>query len=1108
MGTKFKFYFRQGIASTRRSTMVIMGLVLAISIIAGLNFFLDSYQTQKLAENYDNVIDTRISEHPNPEDTPYLADLNAVQLAQESIIQQFNREEFYHEEWYKYFQTYFTYPAFSNTSDFSYFVSESNFYQSPRFTEYFMIYEGRSPQTENEIMVEYSYAKAYDINIGDNWCANFSSDRYLNDSDIYDEFEDLTGTITAEMTLEVAGVYVAKTSIINVASYYYRFPTIYNSATEKIEVYEKFNNYYYDSNVIFSMSNFTEGNMHPILETWNTLIEQKLNVTTESRRLVGFNTGIFGIYDRESISYRNVISTASKLSNMEKNILDLYIDASEFGYTNYIGRFLKNYAEEITILRIATQFMNIPIFGFGVFIGIFNFQISTKEKADEFLLLRSKGIPQRMIKHQFLVEATIIGTISSTIAIGIGRVTYEIFKSFMPALLGGNLESPLSFQLTFLSILIVYISGIFMTIISSLPSIRSINKLESSDLLGKLGSDDLDVEYDETTLFTTNPKSAITLSDTPFLINDTTTKINYEHLGDNSNAGMKTLPNTQNNNQQNNGNKKRKLKRKSKDAHINLYRNSLKGKEKKIRKIGWILLVISLFPLFYFILYLISISPNAPDTLFNLTENLLKYLDFMIVFAILAPLFMVIGINRLIMKEKPSRFAHIIKKIARLFVKQKDYIVALQMIKEKEFRRFVNLVAIFTSLFLFSNLFFVSVNGMEIINQNYEVGADAKIYLESGQNPEILGNITILEINAAEKEFKNITTSNNKTFIDEAALLVERTVYSDYHKEFFVNISKYIEMIQEDGKYMPSRDYQQKLEEIQKYLDDPNPEKLPGIIVTPRYLEYNNLEVGDTSQVSNRFFNETSNSTEEVSIDVKIISELPFFVGLYNVYSGRYSWNLGIIMDTSLIEELQISNAIDEGSFRSYMMLDLTDKYAKTKDDMRNMLLNSSLTNLEYRNFYLYISDATDIDAIPQGDSIIFTVYRVIYMEFIIIGALIAITLAIFMLGMLRKNKYLNGLLLSRGIGWRGLNKFLLAELSIVFVLALGIGLASGILSTISLLKIYQNVIYGGRNFPILAKPLDILYLFGTIVGLSFAIYSIAFHYESKKNITEYFHKF
>ncbi|MHA1522138.1 MAG: hypothetical protein ACTSRK_18335, partial [Promethearchaeota archaeon] len=106
------------------------------------------------------------------------------------------------------------------------------------------------------------------------------------------------------------------------------------------------------------------------------------------------------------------------------------------------------------------------------------------------------------------------------------------------------------------------------------------------------------------------------------------------------------------------------------------------------------------------------------------------------------------------------------------------------------------------------------------------------------------------------------------------------------------------------------------------------------------------------------------------------------------------------------------------------------------------------------------------------------------------------------------KNKYLNGLLLSRGMGWRGLNKFMLAQLFIIFVLALTMGIICGIISAFLLMKLVTYVDAGGRQYPLVSHYWDFFTMFGSIIGLAASIYGISFYVESKKNITEYFHKF
>ena len=84
----------------------------------------------------------------------------------------------------------------------------------------------------------------------------------------------------------------------------------------------------------------------------------------------------------------------------------------------------------------------------------------------------------------------------------------------------------------------------------------------------------------------------------------------------------------------------------------------------------------------------------------------------------------------------------------------------------------------------------------------------------------------------------------------------------------------------------------------------------------------------------------------------------------------------------------------------------------------------------------------------------------------------------------------------------------MLVQLVIVLVLALGMGLLCGAFSAIVLLKIHHEIELGGSYYPLLARPWDFLTMFGSILGLTVISYGVTFYLESKKNITEYFHKF
>ncbi|MHA1746015.1 MAG: FtsX-like permease family protein, partial [Promethearchaeota archaeon] len=1007
--------------------------------------------------------------------------------------------EFEITEWFEFIQTSSRdfYPQ--NQEDFTYTILPTEFYQSSRFTEYFTIYQGSAPAKNTEILIDYSYALANNISVGDSISYNYSSEG--NDDEFFTEV--LNTTVSYEIDFVIAGIFLPNRPEVKILTSNFQFPWYKDPFTQEITFNNDFSGYYYGRYPVFSTFNFSQSIPHPIQTMWNNVSNQILSLTGRKVDFTRHYIGLMGIYDRESYSYRNLLTTSYELITQGNEIEDELLPKQRLGY--HIGRYLRRYAQEMQSLRIITQFMNLPIIGFGIFIGVFSFGINTKERSDEFLLLRSKGIPQRMVRNNFLMEATLLGIASSTLALFVGRGTYEIFKNSMGQILETDFYTPLLFRISVGSVLAIYGIGVAMAIISCLPAIRSINKLESSELLGSLGSDNFDVAYDETTLFTVNPNQKVTLADTPFLQTNQTSLLSAEKTHLEAKNITKKLAFW-------------KKFIKPRDSTATLYRNTLKKKERKIRKRGVLLVSVSLLPVIYYGIIKLSQLPTVPDTILLIGEKLQQWFPFFIIVAALSPLLLVIGISRLIIKENPSRFARIIKWVARPFVRQKDYLVALQMIKQKDIRRFINLLAIFTSLFAFANIFFVSFNAVEIINHNYEVGADAHLEYHGDFIAETIGNLpggyTESNFLAFEQNATLSMTNTSQDFIRDSAFYVDFYRRADHRgtsHEFFINISKYVTLIQEDGKVLPSHTYAQQLSNVEATLQAEDNPQYPQVIVTDDFLTTYEKKIGDTVEVEHTTFYLWTNLTYTHTLTVEIIAALPFFLGIWEFVP--YSWypHTGMIMDISLVDEIPL--VWDEEGYdwdQPYFghLFDVYEEYTQSSEQMQPLFISALPHLMGGNEINYYYPNIRDVENTPGDISTIYFVYRIIYMEFFIIGAITALSLAIFMLGMLRKNKYLNGLMLSRGMGWRGLNKFMLVQLGIVLVLALGMGLLSGAFSAIVLLKIHHEVDLGGNYYPLLARPWDFLAMFGSIIGLTVISYGVTFYLESKKNITEYFHKF
>ena len=227
--------------------------------------------------------------------------------------------------------------------------------------------------------------------------------------------------------------------------------------------------------------------------------------------------------------------------------------------------------------------------------------------------------------------------------------------------------------------------------------------------------------------------------------------------------------------------------------------------------------------------------------------------------------------------------------------------------------------------------------------------------------------------------------------------------------------------------------------------------------------------------------------------------------GLY-VFSGQ--WSLSnqerMIIDISSLN--QDKDLLHGTEF--YQMIDINTDIEDDPDVIESVLRNITHDNFDSTWFGFYNQNWNELNYELDNEASGF--YGIVYLEFLMIGVLLAFGLAILILSFQRENKYFNGVLLARGFGRLGLLKLILSQISIIFLIGILTGLLSGFISSFSLLKIVVIMNYGAGiiSFPFFVNVLELAEILGIIVLSSFVIYLIAYYFEARKNITEYFHKF
>ena len=174
-------------------------------------------------------------------------------------------------------------------------------------------------------------------------------------------------------------------------------------------------------------------------------------------------------------------------------------------------------------------------------------------------------------------------------------------------------------------------------------------------------------------------------------------------------------------------------------------------------------------------------------------------------------------------------------------------------------------------------------------------------------------------------------------------------------------------------------------------------------------------------------------------------------------------------------------------------------------------------SNTRYTCYPFYLSDYTHY--IAEWNSIQkdvttsinpLLVYKMGYLIFIVVLIQVALGLPILLTSVRRKEHQFYGILLSRGIGKQGIFKFIIAELTVIYLFSIIGGFLAGLASSSIFLLLGKrtNPYQYGLDFRIFFSPFDVLSIFGVVLGISLVIFLVEFLINTRKSIAEYLYKF
>ncbi|MHA1610692.1 MAG: FtsX-like permease family protein [Promethearchaeota archaeon] len=1153
MTNRGRYYLRQAFYNLKASALVLFAFSLTLSIISGLFIYSSSYQEYLIQDDFSELMDFNFyfSDTTLDPDLAYSYgnDLLLLNLIEEGNvnIQQMSYYTFYNSRYMKFCvdesqipeEVEEIYPSGLELSVF-FDLFDPDFYESNRFSEFFTIIEGEAPQEMDEILIDYYYSYLWGVHAGDSVELTLKKSFYFLDKYSYwDAKEDTYNTqqTAAYQTDEdfyytirfnISGIYASQNPSYRIGGRKFQSNYIQHPLTREFQIQSNYENH----SPILSVYDFQNRSIiHPFQQL---MID--MDATYDDSRgshVVWVVYGMAGLYDRSTIQYGEFLKNAEIISNEIRN-LKVFVDR-EYLLKDYLSTDLVQIYNNSSRVRSASLLISIPLTLFSILLAFFARKVETKTRIEEYLLLRSKGTSTSMLLYQYLFESIAIGIFAILIGILLGVGNFYLFQNLYNTIFGIDTNINLPMVLNWSSLGPTIIFGMFCAIIGSVSGLKYIVGLPTNQILTIMGSEEMDVVIDEKSLYYNNKKEKGKKAKS------------LEHAN-----GYENVKN------RNNANRKGMFKRKDRDAkpdylkymkdkdlsslppgiydqknlldqmrvetsHVlpsNMQKPSnevhpeMRGQEydgeehyslkiKKIPKIGLITSIVAMLPIIMYFFLKLPVYFNISDSLHQIITNLESQETLISYLVVLSPALLTVGVLRIILIEKPRFFARISKKIAHFFIKDRDFLVGIEMIKQNQFKALIFILGLFSSTFVFMNIYSNTFSRHEIIQNNLEVGADASIHLKR-YNPD---SDSLAEFEDLDKNLLQYTLSGTTSplFNNVVTVFIENDndKTPDYRYIFFLNVEQYLAIITETNKPQPYTTFKNEIQNYDNYIEQES-EELPGILVNDVYLQNYQKKVNDIVNISHQYYEKAPSDMKNRTFMAKIVGEINYMPGLFtsdNSDQTPLEFILYDVRQLDLMEEnLPSRNVIQ--------LFDIAKNTQYTQGQFVSILMDASQNSALYEEFSFYNQGWNDLSVSFKENPLGF--YIVIYLDFILTGILLAVGIAILLISIQKKNKYFNGVLLARGFGKNGLVSFILSQVTIIFVLSLASGLTSGfVLAPLYIRLSESNLIANqGIKLPIYFNFVEFGILIGGILILTFILTIITFLLDTRKNISKYLHQF
>lgn len=1137
MKSRFKYYLSQGFYNLRHSIMICIAFALALSIISGLGFYSEAYEQYAIQKDYSQLIDFDFS---LSDDTLQIQkafsdfdeNLSTFLSSNDFSIDSLQYYAFYKFDsdlplsyWYINQSRIPTELKGFYSSDVlqpvRYYTMGSEFYSTSRFSDFFKMIEGRTPANYNEIVLDFTFAELLNASVGDQLSIPIRSDQYTqyhnfyldpNDDDLHSQnapYYENTNFFYYDTNFTLVGTYASSHKTYSIAQMHYKANYEYDFLSGEVSLPD-----YTQETVTPVMGYYDFSNQSVFTDFQQTVVDINFWYDTyEKTYLHRCEIGLYAIYNRELIKFGQFSSSASQIQTVADQIRIQFSGNSHL--INYLSYNLENLYARTETIRKTSLMLTVPLVITAIILGFFTRKTEIKARMDEYLLLRSKGSPVKMLVYQFAAESLFIGLFSVILGVFLGLGNFLLFQRFYNILFDINPSTRLSFVLTIGPVINTTIFGFASAILGSLSALFYILNLPISKLLKIKESGDSPPEIDEKSLYgkpesleNGKEKEKFTPSEEKTKIDEfpQDSTLNDLYLTDqvslrkrmvqnNYNLDGKKLGTMQLIQQVKDSEELKEKQSKEKDQ------SSVLGIQSKKR--GVYIILVSLIPIVIYIFGIMGVYIEHIPTLFVNIGYFVQENELLLsVFIFASPPICVIGIIRIFLSENPRAFAKWVKGLSNLFVKDHGYLIGIEMVKKRQIKVLVLILAIFTSLFGFANLFTNSYVKNEINSSNILIGADLQVELHV-TNPNIKNYEDIQVLEATLKSYQigdDIPLCNqiNSILIEETS-----TLNPNYRNIFYVNMSEYFSIISEDNKPIPIQDFDTRFQAVIDYNSN-NQNSLPGIIVNSQYALTNNLDIGDETEIMHRYFNQDDLTYYNESIQAVVVEILDFMPGLYVKGDITQEYSENLILDQKF---LNLSANISHSRI-IHQFIDLNFNENLKISQIPWIFTNITNQKIKFQSFNYYDQSFKDKNLAFSAN--VFGFYIMVYIDFIVMGILISFGASIMMVSFQKENKFFNGLLLSRGFGKRRLLLLITAEIFVIFFTASLIGLGTGLLFSFSYLKLmnFIKISSQGLEFILYMNLSDFILIFGLLFLSTICIMGFQFIFERRNNISKFLHKF